>query len=154
MISRKYVSKAVRRYIFFSVTFTCALSLLSISVLLVYHYINRPSDTIIIRNIVISDEIENQSRLTGTVSRFPHGTHQIFVFFDFEKAQTGTNIVMSWNYGGREVWADTYTLEEPAGYRVYSLLKEDGTMLPRGSYSLKIMQDGKTVVPEYVFNIF
>ena len=144
---------AVKRYIFFSVTLTCTLALLFVSILLVYHYIKKPSDTIIVRNIVLSDEIENQSRLTGTVSRFSYGTRQIFVFFDFEKAQIGTNVTVSWRYGGKEVRTDTYIFEEPSGYRVYCLLKEDGSLLPRGAYSLKIMQDDKTVIPEYVFNI-
>ena len=143
-----------KRYIFFAVAIFCAFALLFTSILLVYHYIKKPSDTIIIRNIVLSDEIDNQSRLTGTVSRFLYGTRQIFVFFDFEKAQIGTNIVVRWYYGGKEIRNDIYRLEEPSGYRVYCLLKEDGSILPRGTYSIKIMQDDKTVIPEYVFNIF
>jgi len=144
----------VKRYIFFFVALTCALALLFISILLVYHYIKKPSDTIIISNIVLSDEIENQSRLTGTVSRFSYGTRQMFVFFDFEKAKIGTNIAVHWYYGGKEIRNDIYKLEEPSGYRVYCLLKEDGALLPKGAYSLKITQDNKMIIPEYVFNIF
>ena len=143
-----------KRYIFFSVTLICVLALLLVSILLVYHYIKKPGDTVIIRNIVLSNEIENQSRLTGTVSRFPYGTRQIFVFFDFEKAQIGTNLAVSWYYREKEVRTDFYVLEETSGYRVYCLLKEDGSLLPKGAYSLKIMQDNKAVIPEYVFNIF
>ena len=144
----------VKRYIFFAITLTCTLALLFISILLVHHYIKKPSDTIIVRNIVLSDEIENQSRLTGMVSRFRYGTPQVFVFFDFEKAQIGTDIAMNWYYGGKKVLTETYTLEEPSGRKIYCLLKEDGSSLPKGSYSLKITQDNKTVIPEYVFNIF
>jgi hypothetical protein len=143
-----------RRYIFFAVTLICVFALLFISVLLVYHYIKKPSDTIIIRNVVLSDEMENQSRLTGTISRFSYGTRQIFVFFDFEKAQIGTNIAVCWYYGGKEVRVDVHKLEEPSGYRVYCLLKEDGSLLPRGAYYLRIMQGDKAVIPDYVFNIF
>lgn len=143
-----------KRYTFFAVASICAFALLVISVLLVYHYINKPSDTIIIRNIVISDEIEKQSRLTGTISRFSYGTRQIFVFFDFEKAQAGTNIDLCWYYGGKEVDTKTDTLEEPSGSRVYQFLKKDGSILPRGAYSLRVMQDNKAVIPEYIFNIF
>ena len=143
-----------KRYYFFVVTLICTFALLIISVLLVYHYINRPSDTIIIHNVVLSDEIENKSRLTGTISRFSYGTRQIFVFFDFEKAQVGTIITVCWYYGDREIRSDVYRLDETSGYRVYCLLKEDGSLLPRGAYSLKIMQDNKAVIPEYVFNIF
>ena len=142
------------RFSFFAVTIICTFALLIISVLLVYHYINRPSDTIIIHNVVLSDEIENKSRLTGTISRFSYGTRQIFVFFDFEKAQPGTNITVRWYYGEREIRNDVYSLDETSGYRVFCLLKEDGSLLPRGAYSLKIMQDNKAVIPEYVFNIF
>jgi hypothetical protein len=145
---------SIKRYIFFAVTVTCAFALLFIAILLVYHYIKKPSDTIIIRNIVLSDEIENQTRLTGTVSRFSYGTRQIFVFFDFEKAQTGTNIAVYWYYGGKEVRNDIYELEEPSGYRVYCLLKDDGSILPKGVYSLKITQNDKAIIPEYVFNIY
>ena len=143
-----------KRYAFFTVALICTFALSVVSVLLVYHYINIPSDTIIIRNIVISDEISNQSRLTGTISRFSYGTRQVFVFFDFEKAQIGTNVDVCWSYGGREVRTDTYKLEEFSGSKVYSLLKEDGSILPRGAYSIRIMQDEKPVIPEYVFNIF
>ena len=143
-----------KRYIFFAVTLACALALLIISILLVHHYIKKPSDTVIVRNVVLSDEIENRSRLTGTVSRFSYGTRQIFVFFDFEKAQIGTDIAVNWYYGGKEVLADVHRLEETEGHRVYCLLKEDGSLLPKGAYSLKITQDDKSVIPEYVFNIF
>ena len=143
-----------KRYTFFALTLVCAFALLVISVTLVYHYIKKPSDVIIIRNIVISDEIEKQSRLTGTISRFSYGTRQIFVFFDFEKAQIGTNVDLCWYYGGREVDTNSYTLEEPSGSKVYQFLKKDGSILPRGAYSLKIMQDDRSVIPEYVFNIF
>ncbi|MCL1941615.1 MAG: hypothetical protein FWG09_06695 [Synergistaceae bacterium] len=144
----------VKRYIFFAVALACALALLLISVLLVHHYIKKPSDTIIVRNIVLSDEIENESRLTGTVSRFSYGTRQIFVFFDFEKAQIGTDIAVNWYYGGKKVLADVRRLEETSGHRAYGLSKEDGSLLPKGAYSLRIMQGDKTVIPEYVFNIF
>jgi hypothetical protein len=143
-----------KRYSFYAVTLICTFAILLISILLVYHYIKKPSDTIIIQNIVLSDEIENKSRLTGTISRFSYGTRQIFVFFDFDKAQIGTNIAVCWNYGGREIRTDIYTLEEPSGFKVYCLLKEDGSLLPRGTYSLKIMQNDKAIIPEYVFNIF
>jgi len=145
---------SVKRYIFFAVTLICTLALLFISILLVYHYIRKPSETVIIRNIVLSDEIENRTRLTGTVSRFSYGTRQIFLFFDFEKSQTETNIAVTWYYGGREVLTETYTLEGPSGSRIYGLLKEDGSLLPRGIYSLVITQDGDALIPEYVFNIF
>ena len=144
----------VKRYIFFAITLICALAILFISILLVHHYIKKPSDTIIIRNIVLSDEIENRSRLTGTISRFSYGTRQMFVFFDFEKSHIGTNIAVNWYYGGKEILTETYKLEEPSGHKVYCLLKEDGSLLPKGNYSLKIMQDDKTAIPEYVFNIF
>jgi len=143
-----------KRYIFLAVTVACAFALLFIAILLVYHYVNKPSDTIIIRNIVLSDEIENQSRLTGTVSRFSYGTRQIFVFFDFEKANVGTDIAVRWYYGGKEIRTDIYKLEEPSGYRVYCLLKEDGSLLPKGAYSFKMTQDDKAIIPEYMFNIF
>jgi hypothetical protein len=143
-----------KRYYFFAVTIICTFALLIISVLLVYHYINKPSDTIIIHNVVLSDEIENKSRLTGTVSRFSYGTRQIFLFFDFEKAQTGTSLTVCWYYGEKEIRSDIYKLEETSGYKVFCLLKEDGSILPRGVYSLKVMQDDKAVIPEYVFNIF
>lgn len=143
-----------KRYIFFLVALACALTLLFVSIILVYHYVNKPSDTIIIHNIVLSDEIENRSRLTGTVSRFSYGTRQMFLFFNFEKAQIGTDIEVSWYYGGKEILTETYTLEEPSGSRIYCLLKEDGSSLPKGNYSLKITQGDKTVIPEYVFSIF
>ena len=143
-----------KRYTFFAVTIICAFALLVISVTLVYHYIKKPSDTIIIHNIVISDEIDKQSRLTGTISRFSYGTRQIFVFFDFEKAQIGTNIYVYWYYGGREVHSDPYTLNEPSGSIASMFLKDDGSMLPRGVYTIKVMQDDRAVIPEYVFNIF
>ncbi|MCL2146304.1 MAG: hypothetical protein FWH52_00730 [Synergistaceae bacterium] len=143
-----------KKYSFFAVAIICTFTLLFISVLLVYYYINIPSDTIIIQNVVLSDEIENKSRLTGTISRFSYGTRQMFVFFDFEKAQVGDSITLRWYYGDKEIRSDVYKLDETSGYRVFCLLKEDGSLLPRGAYSLKIMQGDKAVIPEYVFNIF
>jgi hypothetical protein len=145
---------SLKRYTFFAVALICAFALLIISVLLVYHYINKPSEIIIVHNIVISDEMNNQTRLTGTVSRFSYGTRQIFVFFDYEKASIGTKIFLCWGYGGKEFRTEDYELKEPSGSKVYCFLVEDGSILPKGAYSLNIMQDDKAVVPEYIFNIF
>lgn len=142
------------RPIFLLVSSVSVLALFFISVAFVYHQVYKPSKKIIIKNIVLSDEVAKNSRLTGTVSTFPHGTRQVFVFFDFEKAEVGSSVTVSWFYGEKEIRVDNYRLDEPSGYRSYCLLKEDGSPLPKGGYFLRILQGNVPLLPDYAFNIY
>lgn len=141
------------RKIFFFVSAISALALLSLSVAFVYFQMNKPNKTMIISNVVLSDEVQKNSRLTGTISTFPYGTRQVFVFFDFEKAEEGSGITISWFYGDKEITSNNYELDATSGYRSYCLLKEDGARLPKGAYFVRILQGDKSLLPNYAFHI-
>lgn len=141
------------RKVFLLISIVTVIALFSVSVAFVRYQMYKPNETMIISNVVLSDEVEKSSRLTGTLSVFPYGTRQVFLFFDFEKADEGSGITICWFYGEKQVRIDNYELDAASGYRSYCLLKDDGAILPRGVYSVRILQGDKQLLPDYAFNI-
>ena len=106
-----------------------------------------------IHNVIISTEVDDKLRLTGTVSRFPYGSRQVCLRFDYSKAVPGSEIRVLWFFGEKLVEADTYALFEPAGSRIYCLVRENGQPLPKGPYSITIV-NGAEGLSDFGFEIY
>ena len=99
------------------------------------------SESLMIHNVILSVDVDDTLRLTGAVSRFPYGSRQICLRFDYSKAASDSEIRVLWFLEEKLVEADTYALPEPAGSRVYCLVRENGQPLPKGSYSIAIINN-------------
>ena len=113
---------------------------------------NKPSESLLIHDVVISTEVDDANRLTGAVSRFPYGSRQICMRFNYSKASEGTEVRILWFLGDKLVQSDSYVLSASSGSKIYCLTLENGQPLPKGSYSVSIMNKAEST--DFRFEIY
>ena len=145
------MSRKKKSFVSLAVFFATVLLLLSFWV--IRQNSNNPSESLQIHDVVISTEVDDARRLTGAVSRFPYGSRQICMRFDYSKAAEGAEIRVLWFMGDKLIQSDFYTLAAPSGVRLYCLTREDGQPLPRGSYSVGIVNKTECV-SDFRFEIY
>ncbi|MDR1376332.1 MAG: hypothetical protein LBJ22_02380 [Synergistaceae bacterium] len=106
-----------------------------------------------IHNVIVSTELDDKLRLTGTVSRFLYGPRQIFLRFDYSKAAEGGEVKIRWFLEEKLVQSDAYKLYTSSGSRVYCLVRENGQPLPRGPYSISILNNSEHLF-DFRFEIY
>ena len=114
---------------------------------------NKPSESLLIHDVVISTEVDDTRRLTGVVSRFPYGSRQICMRFNYSKATEGADIRILWFAGDKLVQSGSYDLSAPSGTKIYCLTLESGHPLPRGSYSVGILHKAERI-SDFRFEIY
>jgi len=132
-------------FVLFVVFFAVVLLLLSFWV--IHHNNSNPSESLLIHDVVISTEIDDATRLTGAVSRFPYGsgTRQVCMRFNYSRAAEGAEIRVLWFKGDDLIQSDTYYLGASSGTKIYCLAREDGQPLPVGSYSVGILSNSERI---------
>ena len=145
------MSKKRKPFVLLAVFFAVVLLLLSFWV--IRQNSNKPSESLLIHDVVISTEVDNTTRLTGAVSRFPYGSRQICMRFNYSKATEGAEIRILWFAGDKLVQADLYTLSASSGSKIYCLTLENGRPLPRGPYSVGILNKAERI-SDFRFEIY
>ena len=130
-----------------------AIVLLLLSFWVIRQNSNKPSESLLIHDVIISTEVDDTTRLTGAVSRFPHGSRQICMRFNYSKATEGAEIRILWFVGDKLVQSDSYTLSASSGSKIYCLTLEDGRPLPKGSYSVGILDKAERI-SDFRFDIY
>ena len=106
-----------------------------------------------IYDVVISTEVDDKLRLTGAVSRFPYGSRQMCLRFNYSKVTEGSEVRVLWFLGEKLVQSDSYALSTSSGTKIYCLVKENGQPLPKGSYSVAILDNAERI-SDFRFEIY
>ena len=72
-------------FLFLLIVFTFVLTLLSFWV--VRQNSVRPDESFMISNVTINVDLHDRRFLTGTVSRFPYGSRQVCLYFDYSRVE-------------------------------------------------------------------
>ena len=142
--------KKKKPFVLLVIFFATVLLLLSFWV--IHQNSNKPSDFLMIYDVVISTEVHDM-RITGPVSRFPFGSRQVCMRFNYSKATEGTEIRILWFMEDKLLQSDSYDLPAPAGAKIYCLILETGHPLPRGSYSVGILNNAERI-SDFRFEIY
>ena len=142
-----------RKKSFVSLVVFFAVVLLLLSFWVISRNSSKPSESLLIHDVVLSTEVDDTKRLTGAVSRFPYGSRQICIRFNYSKAQEGADIRVMWFMGDKLVQADSYALSTSSGTKIYCLTLENGQPLPRGSYSVGILNKSERI-SDFRFEIY
>jgi hypothetical protein len=102
--------------------------------------------------VTISTELDDRLRLTGAISRFPYGSRQVFLRFDYALAHD-TEARVHWYTGDKLVLAEGYALSAPSGSKIYCLVLENGQPLPKGLYSIELLHATERL-PSFKFEIY
>ena len=138
---------------FVSLVIFFATVLLLLSFWVIHQNSSKPSESLLIHDVVISTEVDDTRRLTGAVSRFPYGSRQICMRFNYSKATEGAEIRILWFVGDKLVQSDSYALSASSGSKIYCLTLENGQPLPKGSYSVGILNDLERI-SDFRFEIY
>jgi len=133
------MNKTKKPFVSLVIFFAAVLLLLSFWV--IHQNGNISSESLLIHDVVISTEIDDATRLTGAVSRFPYSSRQVCIRFNFSRAADNAEIRLLWFMGDDLIQVDTYELGATSGTKIYCLAMEDGQPLPRGSYSVGILSN-------------
>ncbi|MBQ8694009.1 MAG: hypothetical protein IJ576_01210 [Synergistaceae bacterium] len=114
-----------------------------------------PKQSFMMSNVSISIDFEDHQFLAGTISRFEYGTRQVCMRFDYSRLENDLPVRVIWDHDSKRVQAESYTLTAPYGTRIFCLLKEDGSPLPKGSYSVAVQPETqRTAMPKFHFEIY
>jgi len=113
----------------------------------------KPRMELMISNVSVSVDFEDHPFLAGMASRFAYGTRQVCLRFDYSRLEEDAPVVILWDREDKRIQAESYELTAPSGTKMYCLLKEDGSPLPRGAYTVTI-QCGPEFTPTFHFEIY
>jgi hypothetical protein len=94
-------------------------------------------------DIQICEELDDDMKPVNPASNLLSGVKQVCLWFEYSRAREGDLLEIFWSFSGQKVQKDSYRLFEPAGTRAFYLLKEDGSSLPEGSYSVALYCNGR-----------
>jgi hypothetical protein len=142
-----------KRAYFLGLVIFFATALLFLSFWIIRQNSSKPGESLEIYRVTISTETNDRRRLTGVVSRFPHGARQVCLYFDYGKITRDSEVEILWSIGDKVVQSGSYLLPSPSGSKIYGLVLEDGQPLPKGLYSVCIVF-GNNLLSEFRFEIY
>lgn len=95
------------------------------------------------REVRICEELDENLKPVSADRNIPPESQQVCLWFDYAGARRGDAIEISWYLGGDMIQRETVRLSAPEGVRAFYLLREDGSALEPGLYSVKISCNGK-----------
>ena len=104
------------------------------------------SDSLVVHNVVVSTELDDKPNFREVASRFSYGARQVYLRFDYSKIEEEGEVIILWHMGEKLVQSDIYSLPGPSGTKVYSLVRENGQPLPRGSYAVTMLNGPKPLL--------
>ena len=99
---------------------------------------NKAAGSFEIHNVLMCDEVDDRMQPLGAGSVFSYGARQLCLWFDYSRASGGDGVRVKWYYRGRPIHSEVLRLTPGDGAKAYCLLLEDGSPLPKGSYSVRI----------------
>jgi hypothetical protein len=95
------------------------------------------------REVRICEELDENLQPVSADRNIPSESQQVCLWFDYSGARRGDAIEISWYRGDDMIQRETVRLSAPEGVRAFYLLREDGSYLDPGFYSVTISCNGK-----------
>ena len=95
------------------------------------------------REVRICEELDENLRPVSADRNIPPGSQQVCLWFDYSGARRGDAIEISWYLGENMIQREMVRLSTTEGVRAFYLLREDGSHLEPGFYSVTISCNGK-----------
>jgi len=96
-----------------------------------------------IENAVVCQELDENRQPLNVRQNVPYGSRQICLWFKYSSASEGSRVQVSWRYGKDLVLTESLKLMTKDGVRAFYLLREDGTPLPVGAYTVTVSTPAK-----------
>jgi hypothetical protein len=97
------------------------------------------------REVRICEELDENLKPVSADRNIPSESQQVCLWFDYAGARRGDGIEISWYLDDNMIQREAVRLSAPEGVRAFYLLREDGSSLGSGFYSVTISYNGKDV---------
>jgi hypothetical protein len=101
-----------------------------------------------IDEIQICDELDENLRPLNADKDMQADSQQVCVWFSYSRARRGDSIEIAWYRDDSMIQKEILRLSEPKGVKAFYLLREDGSPLEPGLYSVYISCNGREKVAE------
>jgi hypothetical protein len=95
------------------------------------------------RDVRICEELDENLNPVSADGNISSESQQVCLWFDYSGARRGDAIEISWYRGEKMIQRETVRLSAPEDVRAFYLLKDDGSPLDPGVYSVTISRNGK-----------
>ncbi|MDR3164872.1 MAG: hypothetical protein LBU13_04780 [Synergistaceae bacterium] len=104
---------------------------------------NFASGSFKMNEVLICEELDENLRPVSADRNISQESQQACLWFDYSGARRGDTIEISWYLSGEMIQRETVRLSSSEGIKAFYLLKEDGSPLAPGFYSVIISCNGK-----------
>lgn len=94
-------------------------------------------------DILICEELSGDMRPLPVSGDFSDGLRQICLWFSYSHAREGDVVELSWRYKDEPVQRESFRLTKQSGMRAFYLLRDDGSSLPAGEYTVTLFCNGR-----------
>jgi hypothetical protein len=91
----------------------------------------------------ICEELDDDLRPINIERNLPGETQQVCLWFKYSKARDGDALEISWYLDEKLIQRENVLLSAPGGVKAFYLLKEDGSPLNTGFYSVLLTCNGR-----------
>lgn len=99
---------------------------------------NKAAGSFEINRVLLCDEVDEQMHPLTTGTVFGYGARQLCLWFDYSRSPGSDGVQVRWYFRNRAIHSEFIRLSAGDGARTFCLLLEDGSPLPKGSYSVQI----------------
>ncbi len=99
---------------------------------------NKAAGSFEIHNVLMCDEVDDRMQPLGAEIGVQLRCRAVVSGFDYSRASGGDGVRVKWYFRGRPIHSEVLRLTPGDGAKAFCLLLEDGSPLPRGSYSVRI----------------
>ena len=101
-----------------------------------------------IEEVQICDELDENLRPVSVDRNMPPDSQQVCIWFSYSKARRGDSVEIEWYNDENMIQKEILRLTEPKGVKAFYLLREDGSPLESGFYSVRISCNGREKITE------
>jgi hypothetical protein len=94
-------------------------------------------------SVRICEELDDNLEPVSADKNMPAESQQVCLWFQYSKARNGDSVEISWYLNEHILQRETVRLSQPKGTRAFYLLREDGSALESGFYTVFIACNGK-----------
>ena len=101
-----------------------------------------------IDEVQICDELDENLQPINIDINMPSDSQQVCIWFSYSSARRGDLIEIAWYREENMIQREKLRLAEPKGVKAFYLLRDDGSSLESGSYSVRISCNGREKLTE------
>lgn len=95
-------------------------------------------------DIALCEDLDDNFGPTGKKELFDADARQVCLWFEYSRARDGDMIEVVWQFNGEDIQSESFRLIHQRGARAFYLIREDGSALPPGHYSVSLLCNGRS----------